>query len=137
MRVLTSLFILCLGYAVLGQTTGADSAAVNGAKITFQEASFEFGEITQGDKVSHVFTYENTGNEPLIISNVRTTCGCTATNWNREPLAPGQSAELTVNFNSIGKMGMQNKVVTILSNATNSAERIKITANVLKKPAEG
>lgn len=137
MRVLASLFILCIGFGVVAQSSEADNEVVSGAKITFEEASFEFGDITQGDKVSHTFSYENTGNEPLIISNVRTTCGCTATNWDREPLAPGESGTITVNFNSTGKMGMQNKVITINSNASNSTERIKIIANVLKKTEEG
>ena len=137
MRILASLFILGLGFGVMAQSTDDESEVVSGPKITFQESTYEFGEINQGDKVSHVFTYENTGNEPLIISDVRTTCGCTATNWDREPLAPGATATITVNFNSAGKMGVQNKIITILSNATNSSERIKITGNVIKKTEEG
>lgn len=136
MRVLTSFFVLCMAFGVWAQSAELESKAVNGAQITFQESSHEFGDIFQGDRVTHTFTYENTGNEPLIISNVRTTCGCTATNWDREPLAPGDTASITVNFNSAGKMNMQNKVVTIMSNAVNSTERIKITANVLPKPAD-
>lgn len=134
MRVLASLFILCVGFGVWAQADDAVEPQ-NGAKITFAESSYDFGDITQGDRVTYTFTYENSGNEPLILSDVRTTCGCTATNWDREPLAPGESAEITVNFNSRGKMGMQNKVVTILSNAVNSSERIKITANVLQPAA--
>ena len=137
MRVLASLFILCVGFGVVAQSADSDTEVVSGPKITFQEATFEFGEITQGDKVTHVFTYENSGNEPLIISNVRTTCGCTATNWEREPLAPGETASITVNFNSAGKMGIQTKVVTIMSNAVNSTERVVIKANVLQKSDEG
>ncbi len=131
MRVLASLFVLCIGFGVIAQTATADTPQ-NGAKIAFSESSFDFGDITQGDRVTHTFAYENTGNEPLILSDVKTTCGCTATNWDREPLAPGETAEITVNFNSRGKMGMQNKVVTIMSNAVNSTERVKIVTNVLK-----
>ena len=51
---------------------------MTGPKISFAEKSFDFGEITQGEKVEHVFEFENVGNEPLILSDVRTTCGCTA-----------------------------------------------------------
>lgn len=136
MRVLTSLFVLCVAFGVIAQSAELDGEVVNGPQITFQESSHSFGDIFQGDRVSHTFTYENTGTEPLIVSDVRTTCGCTATNWDREPLPPGETATITVNFNSAGKMNMQNKVVTILSNAVNSSERIKITANVLKKPED-
>ena len=133
MRVLASLFILFVGFGVVAQSADAE-ADQNGPKITFTESAHAFGDITQGDVVTHVFTYENSGNEALVISNVRTSCGCTAPDWNREPLAPGETAEMTIRFNSRGKMGMQNKIITITSNAVNSTERIKITANV--KPAQ-
>lgn len=135
MRVLASLFILCVGFGVVAQST-EDEEVLQGPKITFTESAHDFGEIFQGDRVTYTFTYENTGNEALVLSDCKTTCGCTATNWDREPLAPGETAEITVNFNSRGKMGMQNKVVTIMSNATNNVEKIRITCNVLQKPAE-
>lgn len=135
MRVLASLFILCIGFGVVAQSTETETSQ-QGPRITFAEATHDFGEINQGDRVTYTFSYENTGNEPLILSDVRTTCGCTATNWSREPLAPGEKSEITVNFNSRGKVGMQNKVVTITSNAINNSERIKITANVIQKPAD-
>ncbi|MFY0607139.1 MAG: DUF1573 domain-containing protein [Cyclobacteriaceae bacterium] len=131
MRVLASLFVLCVGFGVIAQTATADTPQ-NGAKITFAESSYNFGDIMQGDRVTHTFAYENTGNEPLILSDVKTTCGCTVPSFDREPLAPGESAEITVNFNSRGKYGMQNKTITILSNAINSTERVKIVTNVLK-----
>ena len=103
----------------------------SGPEITFNEASYDFGDIKQGDKVEHTFTFKNTGTEPLILSNVLTTCGCTASDWPRDPIAPGKEASITVKFNSAGKMGRQNKVVTIVSNATNSQERVRIITNIL------
>lgn len=137
MRVLASLFVLCIGFGVLAQSTEeAAESTQSGPKITFKVKRHDFGDINQGDRVTHTFTYENTGNEPLILSNVNTTCGCTATNWDREPLAPGATADITVNFNSRGKSGIQNKTVTISSNAVNSTERISITANVLMPQAK-
>ena len=105
----------------------------SGPMIVFVEDAWEFGDIQQGDKVEHTFEFENAGTEPLILSNVLTTCGCTASDWPREPIAPGEMASLKVTFNSAGKIGMQNKIITIVSNATNSRERIKITTNVLPK----
>ncbi|WP_421869651.1 DUF1573 domain-containing protein [Marinoscillum sp.] len=135
MRVLASLFILFVGFGVVAQSADEEKDQ-NGPKITFAEASHAFGDITQGDVVTHIFKYENTGNEALVISNVRTSCGCTAPDWNREPLAPGETAEMTIRFNSRGKMGVQNKIITVLSNAVNSTERIKITANVKPQQAE-
>lgn len=104
-----------------------------GPEMAFSEAQFDFGDINQGDKVEHVFAFENVGTEPLIITNVQTTCGCTAPNWPRDPIAPGQSSEIKVVFNSAGKIGRQHKVVTIVSNAVNPSNKVTITTNVLPK----
>lgn len=115
--------------SLFAQNTNGEKAS--GPEITFTEASFDFGDIKQGDQVEHTFNFKNTGTEPLILSNVLTTCGCTATDWPRDPIAPGKSGSITVKFNSAGKMGKQNKVVTIVSNASNAQERVKIITNVL------
>lgn len=104
------------------------------AQISFKESSHDFGDIKQGDKVEYTFEYTNTGQAPLILSNVQTTCGCTVPKWSKEPLAPGQSSKITATFNSTGKMGRQNKVITVFSNAVNPEERVSIVSNVL--PAE-
>ena len=131
-KLVFTFFALLLSIAVMAQT-GTEKAAKNGPKITFQETEYNFGDIQQGEKVEHVFTFENTGNEALILSNVMTTCGCTATDWPRDPIAPGKTADIKVVFNSAGKMGRQNKVVTIVSNAVNSQERVSLVGNILPR----
>ena len=127
MKYLASL--LLVGFAFFA-TAQEEEEPMRGPRISFTENSFDFGEITQGTKVEHVFEFENVGNEPLILSDVRTTCGCTAPEWPRDPIAPGKKARLKVVFNSTGKMGMQNKVITVMSNAVNNPERVKIVTNV-------
>ncbi len=117
--------------------TEAPKISLDGPYIAFSESAFDFGEITQGDKVEHVFQFENTGNKPLIISNVQTTCGCTAPQWPRTDIKPGEKGELKVVFNSRGKRGRQNKVITVISNASNNPERVKIVTSVLMPPVEG
>lgn len=126
-----TLFVLLMAAVGFAQTASAN--AEQGAQIVFQESEYNFGDISQGDKVSYTFNFENSGNEPLIISNVITTCGCTAPSWPREPIAPGESAKIDVVFNSAGKMGVQNKIITVVSNAVNAQERVKLTGNVLPK----
>lgn len=116
--------------AVFFASAQEETTPMTGPKISFSEKSFDFGDIKQGQKVEHVFAFENVGNEPLILSDVRTTCGCTAPEWPREPIAPGAKASIKVVFNSAGKMGMQNKVITVMSNAVNNPERVKIVTNV-------
>jgi len=103
------------------------------AKIEFTEKSKNFGDIYQGDKVTHVFNFKNTGTEPLILSNVITSCGCTATEWPREPIAPGGNGVINATFNSTGKMGKQNKVITVVSNSAEGSARVSIISNVLPK----
>lgn len=134
MKKLIALFVgVFLVVQVHAQQASNKKEKVDGPQITFLESTHDFGDIEQGTKVNHVFEFENSGTEPLILSNVLTTCGCTATSWPREPIAPGEGGEIAVTFNSAGKMGKQNKVVTIVSNAVNSQERVKIVTNVLPK----
>lgn len=108
---------------------------VNGPILTFEKSTHDFGDIFQNDVVDHVFKFTNTGNEPLIISNIQVTCGCTAPEWPRQPIAPGGKGEIKIAFNSAGKMGKQNKTVTVVSNASNDENTISFVANILdKKP---
>ena len=113
-----------------------EEAVVPGPAITFEELVYDFGDITQGDVVEHIFKFDNTGDAPLIITDVQRTCGCTAPSWPREPVMPGMTKELTVRFNSAGKMGRQIKVITVVSNAVGSKNQVKIVTNVLPKKEE-
>lgn len=129
---------LCISFSASAQTVKADhssTAVAKGPQITFLEKSHDFGDIKQGDKVNYTFKFKNTGTEPLILSNVSTTCGCTATNWTKDPVAPGQSGEVAATFNSAGKMSAQRKVITVYSNAVNAQETVTIISNVLPNEA--
>jgi hypothetical protein len=133
MKKLTILICsLFLAFAAMAQN--APQAKASGAKITFDEKSHDFGDINQGDKVEYSFKFKNTGTEPLVISNVQTTCGCTATNWTKEPVAPGKTGEVAASFNSAGKMGQQNKVISVYYNG--GMETVSIVSNVLPAKAE-
>jgi hypothetical protein len=116
----------------------ATTAKASGPVITFEKSAHDFGDIYQGDNVEETFKFTNTGNEPLIITNVQVTCGCTTPKgYPRDPIAPGGKGEITIGFNSAGKMGRQNKVVTIVSNAANGdGAQISFTTNVLEKKVQ-
>ena len=132
------LFLVCvLGLAFQSFAQEKKATQKNGAVITWEKKTHDFGNIIQGDKVEHTFYFTNTGNEPLIISNVQVTCGCTTPKgWPRDPIPPGAQGEITVSFNSSGKMGMQNKPVTLITNAVNpEGNTIAFTTHILdKKP---
>lgn len=113
------------------ENTNFDTLAV--ARIAFTETSYNFGELKEGEKIEHTFTFENTGKSPLILSNVLTTCGCTVTKWTRSPVRSGEKGEIIVKFDSRGKEGQQTKIVTVISNAYNARERLFIRTVVVKK----
>lgn len=135
-KVLFTFFALLLSVAVMAQKSPENKVPQSGPQITFEEEEYNFGDIHQGEKAEHVFAFENSGTEPLILSNVKTTCGCTATNWPRDPIAPGGTGEIKVVFNSAGKMGTQTKVVTVFSNAVNTQAKVRMTGNVLPKKSD-
>lgn len=99
--------------------------------MTFNEVEYDFGKITQGEKVSHEFTFKNTGKKNLIISGASGSCGCTVPEWPKEPVLAGAEAKINVVFNSEGKRGLQEKTVTIVTNCEPSTKIIKIKADVI------
>ena len=107
--------------------------------ITFEEDTYDFGEVMEGEKVVHVYKFKNTGKEPLVISNAKGSCGCTVPEWPREPIPVGGSGEIKVQFDSKGKGkvggGAQAKKVTVTAN-TDPANTMLNIKGVVNKPAE-
>ena len=103
--------------------------------MTFETKSHDFGDVKQGEKVTHIFKYKNTGTDTLRIDNIVSSCGCTVPNSYERVVAPGANASITVEFNSAGKMGVINKTLTILSNEVTQtedpAEYLRIRVNVI------
>ncbi len=99
--------------------------------ISWDAKTFDFGQLKQGEKTTTSYSFTNTGDAPLVISNVQITCGCTATEWSRRPLAPKETSKITVTFNSAGKMGRQNKIITVISNAEKIEEQLTLSGVVL------
>lgn len=104
------------------------------AEIQVDKDVHDYGTITQGDDGKCVFTITNSGKEPLIISLCKGSCGCTVPVCPQEPIAPGETAEITVKYNT-NRVGPINKSVTITSNASNEPRKvIRIKGNVKAKP---
>lgn len=101
--------------------------------IKFTKDVFEFGKIKQGDNVSYAFMFKNTGNLPLIISNATATCGCTVPNWPKEPIKPGAIGKIDVVFNSTGKKGLQDKIITVTANTNPAENKVHLIGEVLPK----
>ncbi len=102
--------------------------------ISFAENAWDFGTIDEGDAVTHIFKFTNTGDNPLIIDRCKGSCGCTVPQCPKEPIAPGEVGEIEVKFNSKGKKNKQTKTVTINANTVPEQTRITISANVTPAP---
>ena len=100
--------------------------------MSFEETTFDFGVVNDGEKVSHTYNFTNTGNEPLILSDAKGSCGCTVPKWPREPIAPGASSQITVEFDSKNKAGKRNQKVTVTSNTNPPQTFIYLTGEVAK-----
>lgn len=119
---------------------GAVAANINAAEapiMKFETESHDFGKIKQGEKVTYEFKYVNTGKSPLIIKEAYATCGCTTPEFDKAPIAPGKSSVIKVTFDSAGKSGLQDKIVTVVGNTVPAENRVHLTGEVLtdEKPA--
>lgn len=118
-------------------TAEADSTVTQGAKastgngeISFSDEVFDFGQVSDGDVVEHTFTFKNTGTEPVIVSRVSTSCGCTTPEYTATPVAPNQNGAVKVRFDSHGQSGKQQKIITVVSNAKNNIQTIQLKGEV-------
>ncbi len=110
---------------------GSSSGQTGGPKITLDQTEFDFGNVTEGDKLTHVFTIKNTGDAPLLIDRVRTSCGCTVADLKTKEIAPGASGEVEVSFDTKGRMGPNRKTITISSNDKQTPNaNVEIKANI-------
>ncbi len=138
MKPLIFLFIfIALSLTAKGQKEQIQKP-LSDANIQFTEKQHDFGDIKQGETVSWKFKFSNSGTEPLMLLNVQTTCGCTASEWPKTPIPPGDSAAVSVRFNTAKKTGRQNKIITVYTNGRKPEEKLKIVANILpENPGAG
>lgn len=99
--------------------------------IVFDTLIHDFGTIIEGEQVVCYFDYLNGGGENLLITSVEVTCGCTTPDWSQEPLKPGERGSLEIIFDASGRSGLQRKLVTVNSNASNQVVQLTIRANVI------
>lgn len=109
----------------------------NGPEITFKETNHDFGNIQFKGNGSYEFVFVNTGNEPLILTQPKSSCGCTVPEWPRQPILPGESNVIKVTYKNTDRAGNFNKYVTVFSNAVvNKEVKLHIKGTVLAEPTE-
>jgi Protein of unknown function (DUF1573) len=99
------------------------ASAADAPVMKFEKETHDFGKIVTGDKVTYDFKFTNNGKSPLIIKDAIASCGCTKPEWPTTPIKPGESGAIKVTFSSVGKMGLQDKQITITAN-TNPAQNL-------------
>jgi hypothetical protein len=133
-KLVISMLMWVVGIAF---NTSLAQEVVSGAKIDFSKEVHDYGDIKYGADGTCSFEFKNTGTAPLIISNAKGSCGCTVPEWPKEPINPGQKAEIKVKYDT-KRPGAINKSVTITSNAVNEPGKvIRIKGTVGPKPETG
>ena len=111
------------------------ASASDAPVMTFDKLSHDFGTIDEGEVVETVFTFTNTGSSDLIILNARGSCGCTVPEYPKDqPIAPGDSAKVTVKFDSNNKPNANNRSVTFTTNTEKGREVVQIRTFVTPDP---
>lgn len=98
--------------------------------ITFDKTEHDFGTLLQGEVVTYSFHFTNTGNAPLIISNVKTSCGCTVGDFPREPIAAGKSGAIKATYDSKGHHGFQTRTLTVFANTNPNQTTLTLKGSV-------
>ncbi|MBL7951030.1 MAG: DUF1573 domain-containing protein [Flavobacteriales bacterium] len=101
-------------------------------KFEFAYTHLDLGKVVQGSKVDSLYVFENTGGSPLVITDVRGSCGCTVgKDWPKQPVAPGERASIRVSFDSEGRSGRQDKTVTVVANTSPPSTVLTLSAEVV------
>ncbi|HEY9535154.1 MAG TPA: DUF1573 domain-containing protein [Mucilaginibacter sp.] len=103
----------------------------DGSDIRYESSTYDFGKIKQGAAVTHSFKFTNTGKSPLIITSAMASCGCTTPTWPKSPVMPGDTGSISVTFNSAGKSGLQDKLITITANTQPAQSIVHLLGEVL------
>jgi hypothetical protein len=136
-KILLSLtLVVTFGWNAISQEAADQPENPNAPVISFDKTEHDYGTFYQNGDGETFFVYTNEGKEPLILSRVKSSCGCTIPKWSRQPLLPGQSDTIKVKYDT-KRLGSFHKSITITSNAKTPTVVLKIKGKILPEPAEG
>ncbi len=115
-------------------TADVPDDTINVAKLQFEEETYNYGKVKEGAPVEHIFKFKNVGKVPLIISQAKSTCGCTVPTFPKDPIPPGEGGEIAVKFNTKAKKGRQKKPVNITANTYPKLTTVYIDGEVEEDP---
>jgi hypothetical protein len=130
-RTLNTIIILILAVGFFNATsTEFEKYDTKVAIIKFKTEVIDYGTVEQNSDGTRIFTFTNTGDAPLLINKVKTSCGCTVPSYSKAPILPGASGELEIKYNT-KKLGAFTKTVTVTSNAEGGNKILKIKGNIV------
>jgi hypothetical protein len=135
MKRFLSFLTVAIAATALSCTNANSGAKPKAAEIKFAEAEHDFGTIEQNSNAEYSFVYKNIGKEPLVVSNVQTSCGCTIPDWTKDPVKKNGSGVVKVHYNTHAVGGFT-KTITVHSNASNTPVTLTIKGVVVAKPEE-
>jgi len=128
LSLVMTLFMVSFSFAQVAEEELSDFTTT----MEFEEETFDFGTIVSGEKVSFFAEFKNTGDSPLVIKSAKGSCGCTIPQWPKEPIMPGETSQMLIEFNSKGKQGKTTKRVTITANTEPAQTFLTITGEIEK-----
>jgi hypothetical protein len=128
---ITLVLLLASTFVAMGQNDNS-SEGEKKAEITFEKTTHDYGKIPYKGDGSYKFEFENTGNKPLVLTDVRSSCGCTVPKWSDKPIKPGDKGTVEVKYDT-RRPGKFTKYVYVLSNAKDNTVRLKITGTVTRE----
>lgn len=102
----------------------AEANAMTKTTAEFSEVEYDFGTVKEGTKVKHTYKVKNTGSAPLKITQVKPSCGCTASSWTKEEIAPGATGDIEIELNTAGKNGTIKKSITVTGNFSDNINKV-------------
>lgn len=139
-KLLFTVALTCLSLATVAQSAFGEPVTLkleaegSHVKAAWANETHEFGEIPQGVPVTHVFKVVNEGNKPLEISRVKPTCGCTATNYSKDPIAPGEEGYVEATYEA-KNIGFFSKTVAVTTNDDETANfTLRLVGTVVEQP---
>ena len=136
-KIFSLVIALCIVFSLSAQDSAAPakSKKVKEPVITFEKIVHDYGTVEKGGNGECEFVFKNTGKADLVLTNVRSSCGCTVPEWTKEPIRPGKKGVIKVKYNT-QRVGQINKSVTVESNAVNNKIILNIKGTVVNPPTE-
>ncbi len=124
------LLVICL-FIYAANFAQETTANTNAGVLSFKTEIIDYGTIEQNANGERIFTFTNTGKSPIVITSVKTSCGCTVPSYSKTPIMPDEKSEIKVKY-ATNRIGTFSKTITVISNASESNKILRIKGEVLK-----